>query len=250
MISSLKRIKALTKRNLIEMTRDPVSIVFAIGLPLVLEVMFYLIFHDLTEQFEMRSLAPSIVVFSQAFLCLFVGILISTDRTTSFLTRLYVSGARSFEFIISYALSVLPIAAVQSVLFILVGGAIDSSLFTLGAVYAILLSLFTALFFIGAGILFGSICNERSIGGVASIIIMGQSVLSGMWFPPEGLGDTVVFVMKVLPFKNAADIIGNLINGAACGFDNFFLPLIVVLCYTIAAFAAAIFAFAGKMRAK
>ena len=56
----------------------------------------------------MKFLAPGIVIFAQAFLTLFTGLLIATDRGSSFLTRLYVSKAKSHEFILSYALSVLP----------------------------------------------------------------------------------------------------------------------------------------------
>ena len=56
-----------------------------------MEIIFYLLFHNLTSQFEMKYLAPGIVVFAESFMALFVGILISSDRNTSFLTRLYVS---------------------------------------------------------------------------------------------------------------------------------------------------------------
>ena len=36
------------------------------------------------------------------FVALFVGLLIAVDRSTSFLTRLYVSKAKSYEFILGY----------------------------------------------------------------------------------------------------------------------------------------------------
>ena len=116
----MNRIITLTKRNLKEILRDPLSLVFMIGLPLLMEVLFYVMFHNLTSQFEMRYLAPGIVVFSQAFLALFIGLLISIDRTTSFLTRLYVTKTKSYEYILSYALSLIPIIFVQSILFFLV----------------------------------------------------------------------------------------------------------------------------------
>ena len=121
MNKALHRVLTLTKRNLKEIIRDPISLIFIIGLPLLMEVLFYLIFHELTSQFEMKYLAPGIVVFSQAFLSLFIGLLISIDRTTSFLTRLFVSKAKSYEFILSYALALIPIVLVQSILFFLVG---------------------------------------------------------------------------------------------------------------------------------
>ena len=116
MSNSISRILTLTKRNIKEILRDPISQVFTIGLPLVMEILFYYIFHELTDQFDMKYLAPGIVVFSQAFLTLFIGLLLSIDRNTSFLTRLYVSKTKSYEFIISYLSSMIPIILMQSIL--------------------------------------------------------------------------------------------------------------------------------------
>lgn len=250
MNKSISRIFTLTKRNLKEIIRDPLSLIFTIILPLFMEILFYLIFHEMTAQFEMKYLAPGIVVFSQSFLTLFTGLIISVDRNTSFLTRLYVSKTKSYEFIFGYILSVIPIALVQSVLFFLVGGIFDASIFGLGMVLAILLSLVSSLFFIGVGILFGSICNEKSIGGVSSIIITGQSVLSGMWFPTEGLNQGMITLMKVLPFKNATDLMQNMIVGIDDVFKDFLLPLIIVLAYSVVIIIIAILAFRSKMKEK
>ena len=68
MRESIGRILTLTKRNIKEILRDPLSLVLTMALPLVMEILFYLIFHELTAQFEMKYLAPGIVVFAQAFL--------------------------------------------------------------------------------------------------------------------------------------------------------------------------------------
>lgn len=249
MRESLGRIITLTKRNIKEILRDPLSLVLTMALPLLMEILFYLIFHKMTVQFEMKYLAPGIVVFAQAFLTLFTGLLISTDRRTSFLTRLYVSRARSYEFIFGYALAVLPLALAQSVLFFLAGGLFDTSMFSARLVPAILLSLVTSLFFIAAGILFGSICSEKSIGGVSSIVICGQSVLSGMWFPVEGLSGGVLTLMNVLPFKNATALVQNVIVGVNDSFRDLIRPLLIVLGYTAVMFVAAILAFRRKMKA-
>ena len=100
MKKSLSRIITLTKRDFKEILRDPLSLIFTLGMPLFMEILFYLIFHKLTPQFEMKYLAPGIVVFAQSFIALFVGLLIAIDRSTSFLTRLYVSNAKSHEFIL------------------------------------------------------------------------------------------------------------------------------------------------------
>ena len=250
MKQSLSRIFTLTRRNIKEILRDPLSIVFTLGLPLLLEIVFYAIFHNLTEQFQMKYLAPGIVVFAQAFLTLFSGLLISLDRNTSFLTRLYVSKAKSYEFIFGYALSVFPLSLFQAIFFYLVGGIIEPSIFGVGMIYSILLAGVTSLFFIAFGILFGSVCNEKSIGGVSSIIICGQSVLSGMWFPIESLSGTIKTIMECLPFRNSHLLVQNALLGINNVMDDFLKPLLIVIGYIIIAFVAAILVFKSKMKDK
>ena len=49
------------------------------------------------------------------------------------------------------------------------------SLFKIEMVYAILLSIITSLLFVSIGILFGSLCNEKSVSGVLSVVISGHS---------------------------------------------------------------------------
>lgn len=250
MRNSLSRIVTLTGRNIKEILREPLSLIFTLGLPLVMEILFYLIFHELTSQFEMKYLAPGIVVFSESFLALFVGLLLAIDRSTSFLTRLYVSKAKSFEFIFGYALSILPIVLVQSILFFLVGIIFDPSIFSINMLFAILISLVTSLFYIAIGLFLGTVCNEKSIGGIASIVIAGQSVLSGMWFPVEGLNKGMITFMNILPFRNATKLVQNTLNGITDPFNDFILPLIIVLSYTIIAFIVAIIIFKRKMKTK
>ena len=91
---------------------------------------------------------------------------------------------------------------------------------------------------------------EKSIGGISSIVIVGQSVLSGMWFPIEGLNEGMITFMKILPFKNATTIIQNMILGVNNSFDDFILPLLIVLAYTILSFILAILMFKYKMKEK
>lgn len=250
MKKSFARIRALTGRNERELLRDPLSLVFLVLMPLAMEVLFYFLFHKLTLQFQMKFLAPGIVVFSQSFLSLFAGLMIAVDRSSAFLTRLYVSSAKPYEFIFGYALSLLPVSVVQSILFFLVGGIIDPSLFSTRMIGAMALALIPSVFFIGCGILLGSLCTEKSIGGVASILIAGQSLLSGMWYPIEGLGSGMLTLMNSLPFRPATLLVQNALNGVASPFDDFVKPLLIVLAYTVVIFIAAIFTFGKKMKAR
>ena len=100
---------------------------------------------------------------------------------------------------------------------------------------------------LGLGILFGCLCNEKSVGGVASIIISCQSVLSGMWFPVDGMSGGFIKLMNILPFKNATILIQNTLNGINDSFNDFIKPLIIVLGYSIVVFISAILVFKKKM---
>lgn len=244
MRNSISRIVTLTSRNLKEILRDPLSLAFTIILPLVLEVLFYFLFHSFTEQFEMKYLAPSIVVFSQTFLSLFLGLLIANDRNSSFFHRLCVSRARGYEFIISYIVSLIPVCLLQSTLFFLIGGLFDVSLFKIEMIYSILLSLVSALFFLSVGVLIGCLSNDRSVGALASIVINAHSILSGMWFPIEGLNSTLLNVMEYLPFLNANKLLQNTINDL----NNILSSLIIVVLYTFITFIFSIIIFRKKMK--
>jgi ABC-type uncharacterized transport system permease subunit len=91
--------------------------------------------------------------------------------------------------------------------------------------------------------------SVKSIGGISSIIIVGQSVLSGMWFPITGLDKGMITFMKVLPFKNATALVQNVIVGVNDSFRDLTRPLLIVLGYTAVMFVAAILAFRRKMKA-
>lgn len=250
MSKSIHRIFVLAKRNFKEIIRDPLSLIFMGLMPLVLLVLFYYLFHSLTPQFNIQYLVPAIVSFSQSFLSLFIGILIANDRATSFLTRLYVTETKSYEFIFGYILSLIPIIFIQSTLFFVIGGIINSSFWSVNIIYGILGSMITSFLFIGFGILFGSICNIKSIGGISSIIICGQSILSGMWFPLEGIPQEIIVAMNVLPFRNASTFIQSIVNGSNNLFDDVILPLIIILIYTAIIYLLAIFIFKKKMKSQ
>ena len=246
-MNGYKKTLALSKRNLKEILRDPLSVIFAFIMPEAMLILFYFAFHNLTSQFEMKYLCPGVIVFAQSFLTLFIGLLISGDRDGSYITRLYVSGAKASEFIAGYALAVYPIAAIQSILIFLTGAVIDSGIFSVYMLLGFVFSMLSATLFIGFGMLFGSLFGVKSVGGASSVVITGQSILSGMWFPTEGLPAGFTAFMKAFPFKNAT----SLVTGAIDGFnfaDGFTLPLFMVIGYTFAVVLLAVLAFKKQMR--
>ena len=246
-MSGFKRVLAFSKRNVKEIIRDPISLIFAFLLPEAMLILFYFAFHSLTVQFEMKYLCPGIIVFAQSFLTLFIGLLISGDREGSYLTRLYISGAKAGDFIFGYALAIYPIAILQSVMIFITGAIIDPDILSVYLLVGFLFSILSATLFIGFGMLFGSLFGVKSVGGAASIVISGQSILSGMWFPVEGLPTGFTVFMKIFPFKNAT----SLVICATDGFnfpDGFLAPLLIVLGYCVVICYFAVFTFKRQMR--
>ena len=84
------RMLSFAIKNTKELLRDPINIAFTLGFPLVLLFMLSAMQANIpVEMFEIHHLAPGIAVFGLSFLSLFSATLISKDRNSSLLQRLY-----------------------------------------------------------------------------------------------------------------------------------------------------------------
>ena len=87
------------KRNLKELIRDPLGLVFSILLPLFLLFIFQQ-FNIPNESYKLNYFTPGIIIFSFSFITLFTATLIARDRQSSLLIRLGVSPMKSYEYIL------------------------------------------------------------------------------------------------------------------------------------------------------
>ena len=102
-------------RNTKEILRDPLTTVFSLGFPVVLLLLLSAIQANVpAEIFKIESLTPGMTVFGLSFMTLFSAALISKDRESALLQRLYTTPLRAADFIFGYMLPILPIAVVQS----------------------------------------------------------------------------------------------------------------------------------------
>ena len=176
------------KRNFKEIIRDPLSIIFAIILPLFLLFIFQQ-FKIPNDAYKLENFTPGIMIFSFSFITLFTAMLISKDRTTSLLTRLGISPMKPIEYILGYMISFIPIILLQNILLFII-----------------------AVLFIAMGILIGSLVSDKAASGVSSIIIQLVCFTSGMYFPKEMLGDTYAKICEFLPFDSALTITKGILN--------------------------------------
>ena len=90
----------LSKRTGKEILRDPINLFFGLGFPAVLILLLSAIQKNIpVSMFEIGTLTPGTTVFGLSFMSLFASVLISKDRESAFLSRLYTTPLNSFDFI-------------------------------------------------------------------------------------------------------------------------------------------------------
>ena len=216
----MKKTLIFIKRNLIEMSRDPLLYIFCAGFPILMTLMFQIILKysgGETPVFEVKSLIPGIMMFSYSLLMLMSSLLVSKDKTSAFLKRLYTSPMKSYNYIIGYFIPFLIIGIIQSFICIILGyifGSTSGTGFTSfpQALLLIVSMLPIMSFNILLGILLGTILNDKSAPAITSIFISCSGVVGGAWMPIDTMGDFEAFA-SYLPFYPSV-YIGRVITGA------------------------------------
>ena len=201
-------------RNTKEILRDPLNVCFGIGFPLVLILLLTAIQANVpVELFELQHLTPGVTVFGLSFMTLFSATLIAKDRGSSLLRRLYTTPLTPSDFILGYTLPILPVAMAQSV--VCYGAALALGLeLTVGLAYALVGILPISLFYVGLGLLCGSVLTDKQVGGVCGALLTnGSAWLSGVWFDLSLVGGTFQRIAYALPFVHAVDMERALLAG-------------------------------------
>lgn len=248
------RILLFAGRTTKETLRDPLSFVFCLALPVLMLVVMYVLFADSAPWFGLGVLTPGIGVFANAFVMLYMTMLVSRDRSTTFLCRLYTSPMRTVDFIAGYALPGVVIGVVQLVLCYLV--ALVTGLLTgstdwfspVGALLAVATGIPMLVAYVCMGILFGSLFSDKAAPGLCSVIISGGSFLSGAWTPIETLSGGFQTVCRCLPFYPATLAGRTALAGVTPTGDNLWLPLLTTILYAAALAVAAVVVFRVKTR--
>jgi ABC-2 type transport system permease protein len=228
-----------------EILRDPLNLAFGLGFPVVLLLLLTAIQRNIpVEMFELEHLTPGIVVFGYSFLALFAALLVSKDRSTSFLKRLFVSPMTAADFILGYLLPMIPMAAAQCLLTYGTAALLGLKLTWLTLASGAW-SLVTAVMFISLGLLLGSLLNDKQVGGVCGALLTNLSAwLSGTWFDLKLIGGWFEKIAFCLPFANGVEL------GRAAIAGTHLLPYLWwCLGYAVLTTAAAVAVFRRNMQA-
>lgn len=232
-------------RNQKEIFRDPLSLIFGFGLPIVLLFLFSIMQQNLPyDLFQIEQLAPGIIVFGFSFLTLFSGMLLGKDRGSSFLMRLFASPLSAKDYIIGYLLPMLPIAFLQIVICLIAASFFGLS-FNLNSFLAIFVLLMISILFISFGLLFGTLFTDKQVGGIFALFVNVTAFLSGIWFSLDLIGGTFKTICYFLPFAHAVDAAKAAFAG---NIHDLWGSLIVVIGYTVVIMGIAIVIFRKRMR--
>ena len=237
---------SFAKRNVKEIVRDPLTILFGLGFPLILILLLSAIQANVpVDLFRIEHLTPGVTVFGLSFMTLFSATLISRDRTSALLQRLYTTPLTPLDFILGYTLPIVPFAIAQAVICYAVAAILGLNL-TVNVLFAILFIIPISILFIALGLLFGSILTDKQVGGICGALLTNLSAwLSGIWFDLDLIGGVFKKIAYALPFVHAVE----LERAAVAGNFGEILPhLCWVMGYAIAILALAVFFFLRQMK--
>ena len=240
------KLLTFTQRCTKEILRDPLNLMFGLGFPIVLLLLLSAIQANIpVELFQIEHLAPGIAVFGLSFITLFSATLIARDRESALLQRLYTTPLKPSDYILGYMLPMIPIVLAQGIVCYLVAVFLGLPI-TIHILYAVLALIPTAVFYIALGLLCGSICNVKQVGGICGALLTNLSAwLSGVWFDLELLGGTFGKIAKLLPFVHAVELERAMIKG---DFADILPHLYPVLGYALLITIGAVFLFLRQMK--
>ena len=235
-----------TKRNAKEILRDPLTVIFGLGFPLVLMLLLSAIQANVpVSLFEIGQLSPGIAVFGLSFMTLFSATLIAKDRTGSLLERLYTTPMRSVDFILGYTLPIVPFAIAQSAICYLLAIALGLDV-NVNIMLAILFIAPISVLYIALGLLFGSILNDKQVGGICGALLTNLSAwLSGTWFDLDLVGGAFKKVAYALPFVHAVELERAALSG---NLDGALPHILWVVGYAVACLGLAVVLFLRQMK--
>ncbi len=201
------RMLTFANRNTKEILRDPLTLFFGLGFPLVLILLLSAIQANIpVALFEIRHLTPGITIFSLSFMTLFSATIIARDRGSSLLQRLYTTPLTPMDFILGYTLPMIPIAVAQCVICYMAAMILGLDI-TVNILYAVVCMIPVAILYIALGLLCGSVLSDKQVGGICGALLTNLSAwLSGVWFDLDLVGGVFKKMAYTLPFVHAVDM--------------------------------------------
>ena len=240
------RLLTFASRNTKEILRDPLTLFFGLGFPLVLILLLSAIQANIpVKLFEIQHLTPGITVFGLAFMTLFSATIIAKDRGSSLLQRLYTTPLTPLDFILGYTLPIIPISVAQCVICYIAAIILGLEI-TVNILYAVIFIIPVAILYIALGLLCGSVLTDKQVGGICGALLTNLSAwLSGVWFDLDLVGGAFKKIAYALPFAHAVEMERAILAG---DFSGIFSHLWWVLGYAAVLLVLAVLLFLRQMK--
>ena len=240
------RTLAFASRNRRELLRDPLTLAFGLGFPLVLLYLLSLLQRNIpVPLFEISSLAPGVASFGLTFIALFSAMLISKDRSRSLMMRLCASPMQAKDFIAGYLLPLIPLSMAQTAVCYLAAAPLGFSV-NIRALISLLSLVPTAMMYIAIGLICGTLLSDKQVGGVCGAALTNVCAwLSGIWFDLELLGKGFAKAAGWLPFARSVEAA----RAAAAGdYAGMLVSLGIVIAWTVGLMLLAIAIFSRQLK--
>lgn len=265
-MNHMKRYKAFLKRNFLEMSRDPIIYIFCLVFPLLMLSLFQVIQHYTAIKiptFMAKNLVPGVMVFSYSFVMLLIALLVSKDRKSALLKRLYTSPMKTHEYILGYLTPSYFVALLQSIIILifsfLLSLVLKETYFSFTKALLLILAMQPILIInLSLGLLLGALLNDKAAPGLTSIFISASGILGGAWMPLDTMGNFEKICL-FLPFYPSTYLGRIVVEGEHSFVDANGLPvfynwdhnmkigIISLTCYMIISVLGAYFAFNHQM---
>ena len=240
------RLLTFANRNTKEILRDPLTLFFGLGFPLVLILLLSAIQANIpVKLFEIQHLTPGITVFGLAFMTLFSATIIAKDRGSSLLQRLYTTPLTPLDFILGYTLPMIPLSVAQCVICYIAAIVLGLDI-TVNILYAVVCIIPVSILYIALGLLCGSMLTDKQVGGICGALLTNLSAwLSGVWFDLDLVGGAFKNISYALPFVHAVEMERAILAG---DFSGIFPHLWWVLGYAAVLLVLAVLMFLRQMK--
>lgn len=240
------KLKYFSSRTFKEIIRDPINLFFGLIFPATLILLLEKIGKNApVSMFKVEELIPGMTVFGLSFMTLFASLLISKDRESAFLQRLYTTPLKPIDFILGYSLPLVPMAVIQSFVCYLLGIflGIDANINIIFALFAVVP---ISLLFIFLGLICGSIFNSRQVGGICGALLTNLTAwFSGIWFDVNLVGKGFSKISNLLPYTHAVELERLIYSG---NFTNISQHIFWIILYMIISILLAITVFIRQMK--
>jgi len=232
------------ERNFKEIVRDPLSLILGVLLPVFFILLFSTISKNVPiEVFKPVSIVPGVTIFGFTFTTMFLGLLIAKDKSSSFLTRLFISPLKPNDFIIGYSIPLLPFSLIIGVACLIVGIIVGVPV-SMKIFYTLVSFIPYILFSVFFGVFLGVVCNEAQIMAIGNIYIIASALLGGAWMDLNILGEKIKSFTEILPFSHAIEFSRIVLSDRQ---ENIWIHLMIVSGYALVFFFLSTYFFKRKM---